>query len=135
MGELNGLIQGVAAEAGGRPSPVLSVCLPEGRVCQLVNTPVLRRKCCLDSSLSRLLPPVLSAARVSTELSSPPPPPILHQYIWHIPVLIVQAELPALFRICIRMLFLYNSKQRHVEPLLNCSANRRRFQRCLYKIR
>lgn len=64
-----------------------------------------------------------------SRMSSPPAPlpPILHQYSWHIPVLIVQAEPLALCRICIRMLFLYNCKQRHVGPLLNCSANRRRF--------
>lgn len=33
------------------------------------------------------------------------------------------------------MLFLYTSKRRHVEPLLNCSANRWRFSRCLYEIK
>lgn len=52
-----------------------------------------------------------------------------------IPVLIVQAEPLALFKIYIRMLFLYSSKRRHVEPLLNCSANRWRFSRCLYEIK
>lgn len=33
------------------------------------------------------------------------------------------------------MLFLYSSKRRHVESLLNCSANRWRFPRCLYEIK
>lgn len=55
--------------------------------------------------------------------------------MWHIPVLIVQAEPLALFKICIRMLFLYSSKRRHVESLLNRSANRWRFSRCLYEIK
>lgn len=32
------------------------------------------------------------------------------------------------------MLFLYSSKRRHVESLLNCSANRWKFSRCLYEI-
>lgn len=45
------------------------------------------------------------------------------------------AESLALFKICIRMLFLYSSKRRHVEFLLNCSANRWRFSRCLYEIK
>lgn len=70
-------------------------------------------------------------------LSSLPPflPPILHRFIWHVPVLIVQPEPLALFKICIRMLFLYSSKRRHVESLLNCSANRWRFSRGLYEIK
>lgn len=33
------------------------------------------------------------------------------------------------------MLFLYSSKRRHVEFLLNCSANRWRFSCCLYEIK
>ena len=77
--------------------------------------------------------PHLPPPRLPTSFSFHPP--ILHRLIWHIPALIVQAEPLALFKICIRMLFLYSSKRRHVESLLNCSANRWRFSRCLYEIK
>lgn len=124
-----GWFMGVAAEAGGWPSP-----FPATLTAWRLVLSVHKHHCPQEKALLWFLPitsfaTVLSAARIPNKISSPPAPlpPILHQYIWHIPMLIVQAEPLALFRICIRMLFLYNSKQRHVEPLLNCSANRRRF--------
>lgn len=62
-------------------------------------------------------------------------PPVLQRSVWHVPAFIVQAEPLALFKICIRMLFLYSSKRRHVEALLKRSANRWRFSRRLYEIK
>lgn len=135
--------RGVAGEARGRPTPVLSVFCFKVRSCRS-ETGQLTGKFVATIWLFYvfLLPfcGCLSLSASHTPLFCLPTwfsfhPPVLHQFIWHIPVLIVQAQPLALFKICIRMLFLYSSKRRHVEPLLNCSANRWRFSRCLYEIK
>lgn len=134
------------ARARGRPMPVLSVWCLKVRSTGSETGLLTRNICCFDFTFTSFSSS-LSVVALRCSHSAPHPlsprlptsfsfhPPILHQLIWHIPALIVQAEPLALFKICIRMLFLYSSKRRHVESLLNCSANRWRFSRCLYEIK
>lgn len=145
---MNGLTQGSGRRGPeGDPLPVLSVWCLKVRSTGSETGLLTRKICCFDFTLSCLflLPFCSRSSLLTFSTPSPPPPrlpttfsfhpPILHRLIWHIPSLIVQAEPLALFKICIRMLFLYSSKRRHVESLLNCSANRWRFSRCLYEIK
>lgn len=126
-GRWKGLLQGVADEARGRPTWVLSVWSVTVRSTR--SGAGLLTLLFWSHSFIVTIAPSLSTlpARFSSH------PPILHPFIWHVPALIVQAEPLALFKIW--MLFLYSSKRRHVEALLNCSANRWRFSRCLYEIK
>lgn len=141
---MNGLIQR-SGRRGQRATHAGPVCLVlQGQVCHVRNGTVDRKICCFDLTLSSLFV-VAGRSLLLLTFPQPPPPVYLPNSLSTLPssivssgtsqFLIVQAEPLALFKICIRMLFLYGSKRRHVECLLNCSANRWRFSRCLYEIK
>lgn len=109
-----GWFRGVAVRQGQRATCTSPFCLLlQGQLYHFRNKAVDRKICCFDFTLSSphslhsvlllLLSPVplcaLHSPCLSTQLS------FLHQFVWHVPVLIVQAEPLARFKICIRMLF------------------------------